>query len=75
MLVVSRYLLIGPDGRVLKADKMQWAEDGHFAIKLPEDLPTGQYTAILGIFLDGNAVQPSTKIVRFRVGERTGAPG
>jgi hypothetical protein len=75
MLVVSRYLLIGPDGRVLKADKMQWAEDGHFAIKLPEDLPAGQYTAILGIFLDGNAVQPSTKIVPFRVGERTGAPG
>jgi len=74
LLVVSRYLLIGPDGRVLKVDKMQWAEDGHFAIKLPEDLPPGQYTAMLGIFLDGNAVHPSTKIVPFRVGG-PGAPG
>ncbi len=74
MLVVSRYLLIGPDGKVLKVDKMHWAEDGHFAIKLPEDLPPGQYTAILGIFLDGNALQPSAKIVPFRVGG-TGAPG
>jgi hypothetical protein len=74
LLVVSRYLLIGPDGKVLEADKMQWAEDGHFAVKIPEGLAPGQYTAILGIFLDGNALQPSAKVVRFRVGG-PGAPG
>jgi hypothetical protein len=74
LLVVSRYLLVGPDGKVLAVDKMHWADDGHFAIKLPQDLPPGQYTAILGIFLDGNALQPSAKVLNFRVGG-TGAPG
>jgi len=74
MLVVSRYLIIAPDGRVLKVDKMHWGEDGRFDIKLPEDLPPGEYKAILGIFLDGNGLQPSARVVRVRVGAPR-APG
>ena len=66
LLVASRYLLIGPDGTVLKADKMQWNEDGRFTITLPERLPPGQYTVVLGIFLDGNTVDPSIARVEFR---------
>jgi hypothetical protein len=73
LLVVSRYLLIAPDGKVLKADKMHWGEDGRFDIALPDNLPSGSYTVILGIFLDGNALLPAAEIVRFRVG--AGAPG
>lgn len=73
LLVVSRYLLIGPDGKVLKVDKMHWREDGHFAITLPERLPPGQYTVLVGIFLDGNSLQPSVKIVHRRVGA-SGSP-
>jgi hypothetical protein len=73
LLVVSRYLLIDPGGRVVKVDKMQWKEDGQFAITLPEGLPAGRYTVILGIFLDGNAVEPSAKVMRVRVS--AGAPG
>jgi hypothetical protein len=68
LLVVSRYLLIDAAGKVLKVDKMQWAEDGHFGIDLPQDLPPGDYAVMFGIFLDGNAVRPSARIVRFRVG-------
>jgi hypothetical protein len=67
LLVVSRYLLIGPDGKVLNVDKMQWGEDGRFTIALPNDLPAGEYIAILAVFLDGNSTLPSAKIVRFRV--------
>ena len=74
LLVVSRYLLIGPDGKVLKVDKMQWKEDGQFAIKLPDGLAPGQYTVILGIFLDGNAHAPSAKDAA-RPRRRGGAPG
>ena len=73
LLVVSRYLLLAPDGKVLKADKMHWREDGRFDITLPDDLPSGSYTVIIGIFLDGNAVLPAAEIVRFRVG--SGSPG
>ena len=74
LLVVSRYLLIGPDGKVVKVDKMQWKEDGQFVIKLPDSLTPGQYTVILGIFLDGNALEPSAKVIRVRIGA-AGAPG
>jgi hypothetical protein len=74
LLVVSRYLLIAPDGSVVKVDKMDWKEDGQFAIKLPEGLSPGQYTLIFGIFLDGNAMDPSAKVLRVRVGA-TGNPG
>jgi hypothetical protein len=73
LLVVSRYLLIAPDGKVLKADKMHWGEDGRFDIAVPDNLPSGTYTVVLGIFLDGNTLLPSAKVVRFRVG--AGPPG
>ena len=66
LLVASRYLLIGPDGAVLKLDKMQWNEDGRFTIALPQSLRPGQYTVVLGIFLDGNTVDPSIARVEFR---------
>jgi hypothetical protein len=74
LLVISRYLLIGPDGRVVKVDKMEWKEDGQFVIKLPDNLAPGQYTVILGIFLDGNTMDPSAKVLRVRVGAAA-APG
>jgi peptide/nickel transport system substrate-binding protein len=73
LFVVSRYLLIGPDGQVIKVDKMQWKDDGQFAIKLPEGLPVGQHTLILGVFLDGNTLHPSAKVLRLRIGA-AGAP-
>jgi hypothetical protein len=66
LLVVSRYVLIGPDGAVLKVDKMQWADDGRFIVALPEGLPPGRYTVLLAIFLDGNTVDPSVARVEFR---------
>ena len=74
LLVVSRFLLINGDGKVLALDKMHWREDGSFAVKLPERLPPGRYKVVLAIFLDGNAVQPSTRILDVRVGA-AGPPG
>lgn len=68
LLVVSRYLLIGPDGKVRNLDKMNWEDDGRFTISLPEQLPPGEYTVNLSIFLDGNSVVPSAKSLHFRLG-------
>jgi hypothetical protein len=75
LLVVSRYLLLDPAGKVLKVDKMHWREDGLFTIDLPQDLPTGDYTVILGVFLDGNAVEPSARALHIRRIGASGAPG
>ena len=74
LLVVSRYLLIGPAGVVINVDKMTWRDDGRFAIKLPERLSPGEYTVLLAVFLDGNSLLPSTRVLRFHVGS-AGAPG
>jgi hypothetical protein len=71
LLVISRYLLIGPDGTVLAADRMDWADDGRFVIDLPQDLPSGEYTVALAIFLDGNSLHPSAELVRFRIGDQS----
>jgi hypothetical protein len=68
LLVVSRYLLIGPDGKVRTLDKMHWEDDGRFTIKLPKRLPPGEYTVNLAVFLDGNSMAPSAKSLRLRVG-------
>lgn len=75
MLVVSRYLLIGPDGAVIEVDKMRWGEDGRFTIDLPDRLPPGQYTVNLAIFLDGNSMHPSARTLRVRIGEPRSPPG
>jgi hypothetical protein len=74
LLVVSRYLLIGPNGKVRILDKMNWENDGRFTINLPEQLPPGEYTVNLAIFLDGNSMVPSARSLQFRVGG-PGSPG
>jgi hypothetical protein len=70
LLVVSRYVLIGPDGTVLDVDRMHWEDDGRFVIDLPQDLSPGAYTVALAIFLDGNSLLPSARLLRLRIGER-----
>lgn len=67
ILVVSRYLLVGPDGTVVAADKMRWREDGRFAVDLPDRLAPGRYTLLVAIFLDGNSLTPSAKVFHFQV--------
>jgi hypothetical protein len=73
LLVVSRYVLIGPDGTVLDVDRMRWEDDGRFVIDLPQGLQPGEYTVVLGVFLDGNSLLPSARLLRWRVGERSPA--
>jgi hypothetical protein len=76
LLVVSRYLLIDDaSGKVLKLDKMHWKEDGAFTVDLPQALPPGDYTAILGVLLDGNAVEPSARLLHIRRIGASGSPG
>jgi hypothetical protein len=67
ILVVSRYLLVGPDGTVAAADKMRWRKDGSFVVDLPDRLVPGGYTVLVAVFLDGNSLTPSTKMLRFRI--------
>jgi hypothetical protein len=67
VVVVSRYMLIGPQGDVINVDRMHWKKDNRFRIDLPDRIPTGQYTVVAGIFLDGNTLDPSVKVFRFSI--------
>ena len=67
-LVVSRYLLIGPDGAVVRADKMRWEGDDRFVVELPEGIQPGGYTVLVAVYLDRNSLTPSTGMLRFQVG-------
>ena len=67
-LVTSRYLLIGPDGAVVRADKMRWEGDDRFVVELPEGIPPGGYTVLVAVYLDRNSLTPSTGMLRFEVG-------
>ena len=62
--VLSRYLLIGPDGTVVRADQMRWAGDERFVVELPEEMPPGRYTILVAVYLDGNSLTPSTGMFR-----------
>ncbi|MGQ0674829.1 MAG: hypothetical protein ACT4N4_01895 [Rhodospirillales bacterium] len=66
--VASRYLLIGPDGRVAAAGRMDWQPDHRFKIALPEKLPRGRHVAVFGVFLDGNALLPAVGAFDFDAG-------
>jgi hypothetical protein len=72
LLVVSRYLLMGPDGTVLAVDRMRWEDDGRFVIDLPPGLQPGEHRVALAVFLDGNSLLPSTRLLRLRIGEHLG---
>ena len=67
LLVVSRYLLVGPEGTVVAADKMRWRKDGSFVVDLPDRMAPGGYSVFVAVFLDGNSLTPSTGILRFRI--------
>jgi len=67
VVVVSRYLLIGPQGDVVNLDRMRWEKDNRFRIDLPANMPPGEYTVVAGIFLDGNTLDPSVALSRFSI--------
>ena len=62
---VPRYVIVGADGRLAAAGTASWQPDGRFAVPLPT-LPSGDYTLIAAILLDGNAIDPAIGRFSFR---------
>ncbi|MFQ6023529.1 MAG: hypothetical protein ACE5NW_12485 [Acidiferrobacterales bacterium] len=65
----SRYLVLGPDGSVVEANKAKMEDDGRFVVDLPERLPHGRYTFLFAIYPDGNSVSPAARILSFKAKE------
>jgi hypothetical protein len=64
---VCSYMVVGPDGTVLRAGAAQWADDGLFTVNLT-GLTPGQYTVLTAIYLNGNHISPEVRAVEYRVG-------
>lgn len=61
----SHYVILGPDGSVVQVGAATMKDDGRFTAELPERLPRGRYTFMVGIYLDGNTIRPATRIISF----------
>lgn len=61
----SRYLVLGPDGSVVQAGTAKMASDGRFVAELPKSLARGRYTFVVAIYLDGNSINPTARMLSF----------
>jgi hypothetical protein len=65
---VCRYVLLGPDGVVLRTGTAAWGEDGRFTMNPIEGgLASGQYTLLVAIYLNNNAIDPGIVMVPYDV--------
>ena len=55
---VSRYILVGKDGRLVAAGGATRQDDGRFAVALPSLAP-GDYRFFIAVLLDGNTLDPA----------------
>jgi hypothetical protein len=65
VLVAARYVLIGPGGAATAAGRMSWEPDNRFRLALPEGMPGGRHTAVVGVYLNGNTLPHAVKVFTF----------
>jgi hypothetical protein len=44
---------------------MNWEPDNRFRLALPKGMPGGAYTAMVGVFLNGNTLPPAVRVFAF----------
>ena len=65
---VAKYVVLSPQGEVLKAATAPYAGDGIFAIELQGKVPPGRYTVLTTIYVNDNYTEPDVKMVSYEVG-------
>ncbi len=61
------YVIVSPDGSVVKAGSGSYAGDDMFLLDLGESLKPGLYTIMTAVYLGGNFVNPTVKTSMYRV--------
>jgi hypothetical protein len=64
---VATYIVLSPQGEVLKAGSAAYAGDGIFAIELQGKVPPGHYTVLSTIYVNDNAIEPDIRMVSLQV--------
>ncbi len=64
--VACRYVVLAPDGDVLRAGTVPHADDGTFSVDL-KGLRAGNYSVLIALYQNGNHVNADMRAVPFRV--------
>jgi hypothetical protein len=62
-----RYVIVGPDGRVVRAGAEALNKSGRFVVDLGKLAAPGRYQVITALVLGGNSVNPEVKVFEHRV--------
>jgi hypothetical protein len=64
---LAKYVVLSPQGEVLRAGTASYVGNGVFAIDLRGKVPAGRYTVLTTIYVNDNYIEPDVKIVSFQV--------
>jgi hypothetical protein len=64
---VVKYVVLAPQGEVLKVGTAPYAGDGIFTIELQGKVPPGSYTVLTTIYVNDNAIEPDVRMVSYEV--------
>jgi hypothetical protein len=64
---VAKYVVLSPQGEVLKAGTAPYAGDGVFAVELQGKVPPGRYTVLITIYVNDNYIDPDVRMISYEV--------
>jgi hypothetical protein len=62
-----KYVMLAPQGEVLKVGTAPYAGDGIFTIELQGKVPPGRYTVLTTIYVNDNSIEPDVRMVSYEV--------
>lgn len=66
-VVVGRYVVVSPDGRVVRTGIAKPGEDAVFRVDLKGTLAPGRYVLLIALYLNDNAINPDTRRIEYVV--------
>jgi hypothetical protein len=64
---VVRYIVLSPQGDVVKAGGGSYAGDGIFTVELPGKMPPGHYTVLTTMYLNDNYIEPDVRLIPYQI--------
>jgi hypothetical protein len=62
-----RYVIVGPDGRVVRTGALPFDKSGRFVLELGKLPAPGRYHVLSALYVGGNSVNPEIKVFEHRV--------
>jgi hypothetical protein len=62
-----KYIVLSPQGNIVKAGSGYYAGDGIFGVELPGKMPPGRYTVLTTMYLNDNYIEPDVELVPYQI--------